>query len=944
MTTSITLAQWVPTFLRWYPLRHGVVVGASQQALGHLNAAPQALTVFKAHAPNAKASPQAANSFDWLIAAQNGPTTLYQASLPSESGLLPPLSLKACWPGIQCVGQHELQARTLDAALHAVLQTAQTQAAPNWLWVGSVPAAPVLAGATQLLQQAEVLAVRVTLHPEAAAHAGLETVQTLLAAQGLVLCGIEPERNPQLGTALFVRDHASAHAQTRQQLSASGHAQAQLQAKLQAESQALQAEAKAKTEAMAQRDALTKDNAELQAKFQAETQARQAEAAAKADMAQQRDELTHAQAQLQAKLQAESQALQAEVQAKTQAIAQRDALSKDKADLQAKLQDETQARQAEAAAKAAIAQQRDELTQAQAQLQAKLDAESQALQAEVKAKTEAIAKAEALTKSNDQSQAQLKAAQAELLQAKTHAEQLAQAHDQQLEKEKAQAAQQIDAVVKDKDQAASQLKLATSDLDTHKKRSADLQKQVDSSLNRLVKLQIAYQSLQATSHSVAQLQSGLEAPANKDQQPFQPKVVAEFNLGEAWAGNTVNTVIFRHHGIFTHQGHQFTSFYVDEKTLRFVCRRLLDNHITHYDLAGEYNPKDAHNSISMGVDRQGHLHACFDHHATKLRYRRSLQPMSIDGWTDDLPMTGQHENQVTYPTFILPRGDYPLTLLYRDGTHNKGSARLKYYNEKSQSWQDKPTPILSGADQKPWTSNAYWNHPAIGSDGSLHLSFVWRTGVLGDEQLVNNINIGYAWSPDNGHHWYTLQGQPYQVPITPTTAETIWPVPPGSNLINQCSMALDSFNRPHIVFYANDAEGIPQYQHLRYDGKRWHHQMLSERTEPFILSGGGTLQIPISRPEVLIDDQDNALVLFRGDFTEDRMAVTRLCAPVYAATDAAHQMLSAQTLGFAEPLLDREGWRQNQKLTLLTQHNHQPNHDANPKFASSAIGLCEFDL
>jgi len=431
---------------------------------------------------------------------------------------------------------------------------------------------------------------------------------------------------------------------------------------------------------------------------------------------------------------------------------------------------------------------------------------------------------------------------------------------------------------------------------------------------------------------------------NKKNKRFNPRLVASFDLGEAWAGNTVNTVIFRHHGIFTHEGHQFTSFYVDEKTLRFVCRRLSDDQITQYDLAGEYNLKDAHNSISMGVDRQGYLHVCFDHHATKLRYRRSLQPMSIDGWTDDLPMTGQHEDQVTYPTFILPRAGFPLTLLYRDGTHNKGSARLKYYNEKSQSWHDKPTPILSGAEQKPWTSNAYWNHPAIGTDGSLHLSFVWRTGVLGDEQLVNNINIGYAWSPDNGHHWYSLQGQPYQVPITPTTAETVWPVPPGSNLINQCSMALDRFNRPHIVFYANDADGIPQYQHLRYDGKRWHHQTLSNRTQAFNLAGGGTLQIRISRPEVLIDHEDNALVMFRGDLTDDRMAVTRLCAPLYAATGAAHHMLSKQPLGFAEPLLDREGWQQNQKLTLLTQHNQQPNHDANPASTSSAIGLCEFDL
>jgi hypothetical protein len=95
---------------------------------------------------------------------------------------------------------------------------------------------------------------------------------------------------------------------------------------------------------------------------------------------------------------------------------------------------------------------------------------------------------------------------------------------------------------------------------------------------------------------------------------------------------------------------------------------------------------------------------------------------------------------------------------------------------------------------------------------------------------------------------------------------------------------------------------------------------------------------------VLIDHEDNALVIFRGDLTDDRMAVIRLCAPLYAATLATLQMLNEQPLGFAEPLLDREGWQQNQKLTLLTQHNQQPNHDTNPASTSSAISLCEFEL
>lgn len=486
---------------------------------------------------------------------------------------------------------------------------------------------------------------------------------------------------------------------------------------------------------------------------------------------------------------------------------------------------------------------------------------------------------------------------------------------------------------------ANALQQLAKEAEQAKRRATDLQTQVNAAMARVAKLQLNLQSCQADR---ARLIGQQHEQANASK--FTPTCSAEFNLGEAWAGNTVNTVIFRHHGIFTHQGHQFTSFYVDDNTLRFVCRRLSDDHITQYDLAGEYNLKDAHNSISMGVDRDRHLHVCFDHHASKLRYRRSLQPMSIDSWSEDQPMTGIHEERVTYPTFILPRAGCPLTLLYRDGTNNKGCARLKYYNEHTQSWIDKPTPILSGADQKPWSSNAYWNHPAIGSDGSLHLSFVWRTGVLGEEDLVNNINIGYAWSPDNGHHWYTLQGQPYQAPITPTTAETIWPLPPGSNLINQCSMALDSYNRPHIVFYANDVDGIPQYQHLRFDGKKWCHQILTERTQSFNLTGGGTLQLPISRPEILLDRHGRAIVIYRGDLADGRMTATRLNPPEYDVAHSDQHVLDARPLGYAEPIVDREGWKLHQRLAILLQHNQQPNHDINISTTTAPVRLCEFEL
>ncbi|KAB0662107.1 BNR repeat-containing protein [Burkholderia diffusa] len=430
--------------------------------------------------------------------------------------------------------------------------------------------------------------------------------------------------------------------------------------------------------------------------------------------------------------------------------------------------------------------------------------------------------------------------------------------------------------------------------------------------------------------------------ASRGRPRFRVSRLAEVRLGAGWAGNTVNTVIFRHHGVVTSHDRQFSAFYVDAQTLRLACRNLNSAEIEFFDLEGGYNLYDAHNSISIGIDRDNHLHICYDQHATQLRYRRSLRPNDISGWSEELSMTGEAEDRITYPTFILPRNGFPLTLLYRDGGHNKGAARIKTYDEMSESWTDHPLPILSGSDSKPWTSNAYWNHPAVGSDGSLHLSFVWRTHPLGTEERINNIDVGYACSLDNGITWVTSKGRNYRLPITQINSETIYPISPGSNLINQCSMALDSRGCPHIAFYADDIDGIPQYQYLRYDGKRWHHQIVSRRISPFSLRGRDTLQIPISRPEIVLDRRDNAYIISRGDHSQGKMVATLFSAPEYKWNPDDVQVLWGEDLGHAEPIIDRIRWERDNVLSMFVQYNEQPDHDVGHRELYCPATLIDF--
>jgi hypothetical protein len=403
-------------------------------------------------------------------------------------------------------------------------------------------------------------------------------------------------------------------------------------------------------------------------------------------------------------------------------------------------------------------------------------------------------------------------------------------------------------------------------------------------------------------------------------------------------------VIFRHHGIFTQGRFQYSAFYVSSKLLRVIQLDLSSGSVLKGEIAGDFNVIDAHNAIALACDREGYIHLAYDHHSTGLRYRRSASPHSVLHWTDELPMTGLHESKVTYPAFVMSPADKPLLFLYRDGVWNKGRTRLKEFSEEGSAWVDREREILSGAEEKPWTANAYWNTPAIGRDNSIHLSYVWRTHSLGPEKRLNNINVCYARSKDHGRTWESSRGRRFQLPITPVNAETVLAVSPGSNLINQCGMAMDGSGNPHIVFYSDDFNGIPQYQHLWFDGRGWRHDFISFRSEPFVLAGGGTLQVPISRPEILIDDDDDVYVIYRGDLTNDCMVAQRLRAPCYEPDPNDLRVLWDKPLGHSEPVVDRLRWRRDRVLSMLIQKSYQPAHDGHCDPIYEPIYLADWRL
>ena len=137
---------------------------------------------------------------------------------------------------------------------------------------------------------------------------------------------------------------------------------------------------------------------------------------------------------------------------------------------------------------------------------------------------------------------------------------------------------------------------------------------------------------------------------------------------------------------------------------------------------------------------------------------------------------------------------------------------------------------------------------------------------------------------------------------------------------------------------------MPQYQHIWFDGKSWRHQVVSNRAQPFSLQGRGTLKIPISRPDVVIDRQDNVYIIARGDHTQGRLSATLLLAPDYVYHPNNIRILVDEDVGFAEPIIDRVRWHKENILTLLVQHNEQPNHDTEQRPAFSVIRLIDIQF
>lgn len=397
------------------------------------------------------------------------------------------------------------------------------------------------------------------------------------------------------------------------------------------------------------------------------------------------------------------------------------------------------------------------------------------------------------------------------------------------------------------------------------------------------------------------------------------------------ARNSINATIFCQ-PVVSRGGTQYVAFYDAEGYVVLGKRRLGARRWEVRRTQYTGNIKDAHNGIALGLDASGVLHIAWDHHGHPLRYAQSVRPGSLE-LTAKMPMTGTSESQVTYPEFF-PLPDGGLLFLYRDGSSGRGNTVLKRYDHRARRWFSVQEPLIDGQGAR----NAYTNRLAIGSDGSWHLSWVWRE--RGDAST--NHDICYARSDDQGKSWRKSTGEVYRMPITVENAEVVHRIPVKSGLINTTTMALDSKGRPLIASYwrPSGAEA-PQYHLVWFDGARWRVNQVGQRHAPFQLSGSGTRSLPLSRPLVLVGKRDEVYLIFRAEDRGNGVSVAISNDPERARWRI--EDLTREVLDRWEPTHDALLWERQRKLHLFYQRVGQGEGETWVDLGPQTVSVLEWE-
>jgi hypothetical protein len=256
------------------------------------------------------------------------------------------------------------------------------------------------------------------------------------------------------------------------------------------------------------------------------------------------------------------------------------------------------------------------------------------------------------------------------------------------------------------------------------------------------------------------------------------------------------------------------AYYDAGRQLSLASRSRRDPASWRYHKLPSWTGWDSHNSLSVAVDREGHVHVIGNLHNDPLLYFRSEAPGDIRAMERFATLTdAKLEQQMTYPVF-LKAADGRLVFKYRDGGSGDGNEIYNVYDERAQSWSAlMPRPLVDGEGRR----NAYFAGPVRGPDGRFHLAWVWRETP--DAETTHDPS--YAVS-DDLVNWKRSDGTALTLPIRLDSAEIVDAVPVGGGLINNNVVpGFDSAGRALIAYHKYDRQGGTQVYVARREEDGW---------------------------------------------------------------------------------------------------------------------------
>ncbi len=421
------------------------------------------------------------------------------------------------------------------------------------------------------------------------------------------------------------------------------------------------------------------------------------------------------------------------------------------------------------------------------------------------------------------------------------------------------------------------------------------------------------------------------------------KVDAALTIEGRW-GTYINGKSYQQMPLDTYKGWQYVTYYNQQRQLCLARRKLSKGawQIIHFD-DYVFEGNDNHNVTVLGICRKdGTIHLAYDHHNDPLHYRVSQlgvanNPEAIK-WsknlfsdTRDWLKKGKPITRLTYPIFIqTPEGN--LLFISRIGIPIDGQVRLSIYDPDKNGWSDSwnvtsQNGVYTFEGKTSKSRYAYLNGVHYGPSGRLHISWCWREDM---GSVFRNVN--YAYSDDNGQHWFNSAGQkiagPGELISTDSPGIKVWDVTPHQGQEVMMGQYVDGLDRPHIVISRlrdgeaplplgkRDESKSAYYHYWRDDKGMWH------QNEIYFPIGGGA-DSERNRAKILATPDNDLIVMFNNKAKIVLMSAT--AENQYRDWKMIHEEEGPWD---GEPLPDLSRWREEGILSIYMQKN--PSKDGEP--------------